>query len=80
MGSRYVSMKHPEISPAMRLCKREETRKKLGRAMSSQCQEANVPLLEDLVAKRQELAEALGFSSISEYILSIRMAKTPKNV
>jgi len=39
-----------------------------------------VPLLEELVGKRHELALALGYSSISEYILSIRMAKDPKTV
>jgi len=40
----------------------------------------NVPLLEDLVAKRHEVALLLGFSSYSDYILSIRMAKSPMNV
>lgn len=39
-----------------------------------------MPLLEDLVQKRHELALTLGYSSISEYIVSVRMAKTPKIV
>lgn len=79
-GFRYVSMKYPEVIPALRLCKNEETRKKLDFVRSSQCQDLNVPLLEELVQKRHELAMVLGFSSISEYILSVRMAKTPKIV
>ena len=79
-GCRYVSMKYPEILPSLKLCKKEETRRILNKAYGSRCQEANVPLLEDLVKKRHELAIALGFSSYSEYILSIRMAKTPLNV
>jgi Zn-dependent oligopeptidase len=33
----YVSMKTPEIMPALRLCKNEETRKKLNFAYSSRC-------------------------------------------
>ena len=73
-------MKYPEILPSLKLCKKEETRRILNKAYGSRCQEANVPLLEDLVQKRHELATALGFSSYSEYILSIRMAKTPLNV
>lgn len=79
-GYRYISMKYPEILPALRLCKNEQTREKLNFAKASQCQEQNVPLLEELVGKRHELALALGYSSISEYILSIRMAKDPKTV
>ena len=73
-------MKYPEVLPAMRLCKNEETRRKLDLAKGSQCQDSNVPLLEELVMKRHQLAVSLGFESISEYILSIRMAKNPKTV
>lgn len=73
-------MKYPEVLPALKLCKVEETRRKLSLAYGSRCVTENIPLLEDLVAKRHELAVKLGFTSYSEYILSIRMAKTPMNV
>jgi Zn-dependent oligopeptidase len=66
--------------PSLRLCKNENTRKKLLEAKESQCQTVNAPLLEELVQKRHEYANLLGYSSLSEYILSIRMAKSPINV
>lgn len=43
----------------------------------SQCIDLNETILTDLVAKRQELAELLGYKSYSAYILEIRMAKKP---
>ena len=79
-GSRYVSMKYPEVLPALKLCKNEETRRKLSLAYNSRCVKENIPLLEDLVAKRHEVAQLLGYKSYSEYILEIRMAKSPINV
>jgi len=79
-GFRYVSMQYPEVLPALKLCKNEETRRQLSQAYGSRCVKENVPMLEDLVAKRHELAVKLGFSSFSDYILSVRMAKNLMNV
>jgi Zn-dependent oligopeptidase len=73
-------MKYPEILPAMRLCKLESTRKSLDFAHSSRCQKENIELLESLISLRHELAVSLGYSSYSDYILEIRMAKDPVNV
>ena len=75
-GWRYVSM----LNPVLMLCKNEETRRQLLFAFNKRCVEQNIPLVEDLVAKRHELAQLLGYSSYSEYTLAIRMAKTPINV
>ena len=55
-GWRFVSMKYPEVLPTLKLCKNEETRKKLSFAYNSRCVKENVPLLEILVAKRHEVA------------------------
>lgn len=77
---RYVSMKYPEVLPALKLCKNEATREKLSFTYNTRCIDKNVPILEDLVAKRHELAVLLGFKSFSEYILAARMAKTTVNV
>lgn len=79
-GFRFVSMQYPEVVPALKLCKKEETRRKLSQAYGTRCVKENTPLLEDLVEKRHQLAELLGYASYSEYILQIRMAKTPLNV
>ena len=72
-----MSMKYPEVLPALKLCKNEETRRQLSLAYGSRCVAENVSKLEDLVAKRHELAIQLGYKSYSEYILEIRMAKSP---
>jgi Zn-dependent oligopeptidase len=79
-GFRYVSMKYPEVLPGLKLCKNEETRRQLSFAYGSRCITENTPLLEELVAKRHEVAQLLGYKSYSEYILEIRMAKSPINV
>lgn len=39
-----------------------------------------MPLLEELVAKRAEVARILGYDSMSKYVLEERMAKKPENV
>jgi Zn-dependent oligopeptidase len=49
-------MKYPEVLPALKLCKLESTREKLSLAYNTRCIKENIPLLEDLVAKRHELA------------------------
>lgn len=73
-------MQYPEVVPALMLCKNEETRRQLSLAYGSRCVDDNIPKLEELVAKRHEVAELLEYSSYSEYILEERMAKTPMNV
>lgn len=55
-GFYYVSMKYPEVLPALKLCKNEKTREQLSLAYNTRCIKENIPLLEDLVAKRHELA------------------------
>jgi Zn-dependent oligopeptidase len=49
-------MKYPEVLPGLKLCKNEETRRQLSLAYGSRCITENTPLLEDLVAKRHEVA------------------------
>jgi thimet oligopeptidase len=79
-GKRKVTLRYPDILPVMRFCKVAETRKALDRAKSSQCQDVNVPLFEEALKIRDELAHLLGFSTHADYILDIRMAKNSKNV
>jgi Zn-dependent oligopeptidase len=73
-------MKYPEVNPALKLCKNEETRRQMSLCYGSMCVAENIPMLEDLVVKRHEVAQLLGYKSFSEYILEIRMAKSPINV
>ena len=77
---RYISMKYPEIFPALRLVKSEEVRQKLDLARGQQCLWPNQSYLEELAEKRHEFALCLGYSSYSEFILEIRMAQKAINV
>ena len=55
-GFRYVSMQYPEVVPALMLCQNEETRRQISLAYGSRCVDENIPKLEELVAKRHEVA------------------------
>jgi thimet oligopeptidase len=79
-GFRFVSMKKPEINPALKLVEDEDTRKRLSLAMGNKAVPANSHIVEDIVAKRHEMALLLGHSSYSQYTLMKKMAKNPMNV
>ena len=51
-GHVYISLKYPEIFPALKMVKNADIRAKLSKAKESQCRVDNAPLLEELVTKR----------------------------
>jgi Zn-dependent oligopeptidase len=53
---------------------------KLTQAKDSQAKEKNIPILESLVQKRNELAVLLNYTSFSAYSIDGLMAKTPETV
>ena len=55
-GKKWLTLKYPDLLPAMQKCKREETRKGLDKLRAAQCEEANTPLLEDTLRLRAEIA------------------------
>lgn len=77
---RYVSMKYPEIVPALSQVKDEKVRAKLQAARSGMVQDKNGPILDQLIEKRRKLAELLGYDSFSRYVLEPSMAKDPETV
>jgi Zn-dependent oligopeptidase len=50
------------------------------KAFNSRCIDTNVAIIEELVVLRAEVASILGFNNHAEYILNIRMAKSPNTV
>ena len=68
------------MDSALSLSDSFEFRKRLKTAKDSQLKEKNIPLLETLVQKRQELAQILNFTSYSQMTLTGMMAKTIENV
>jgi Zn-dependent oligopeptidase len=80
-GDKYiVTLKYPHIFPILQRCKVESTRRAVDIAKDSQQKKTNVPLLEEILLLRQEEAKLLGYKNYAEYILAIRMAKTPEKV
>lgn len=78
-GYRFVSMKKPDIMPALKLVQDEETRKKLSFAYNNRAS-ANTPIIEKIIQLRHEYALLLGYNSYSQYTLERKMAKTPETV
>ena len=74
-GKKFLTLKYPDLLPAMQKCKRESTRKALDALRSAQCEEANTPLLEDTLRLRSEIAALLGYDNHADYQLEIRMSK-----
>jgi Zn-dependent oligopeptidase len=79
-GHKWVTLKYPDVLPTLRFAKREATREKMDFVYQNKCAEKNTPLLESLVEERHKLALLLGYNSIADYILEIRMAKNAKAV
>ena len=50
------------------------------KAFNSRCIETNVAIIEELVVLRAEVASILGYKNHAEYILEVRMAKSPNTV
>lgn len=48
----YISMKYPEVLPALRLVQNEDVRFWLARARASMVQDSNGKLLDELIEKR----------------------------
>lgn len=58
----------------------EETRKSFTLMYANRAAEQNLEILDQLVAKRHELAQLMGFDTYADYTLSVKMAETPENV
>jgi Zn-dependent oligopeptidase len=58
----------------------EETRKAFTMMYANRAADENLEILDQLVAKRHELAQLMGFDSYADYTLKVKMAETPENV
>lgn len=78
---KYVmTLKYPDVFPALKYVEVEETRRRLENAFNSRCIEENSKLMEDLVRLRAQQAALLGCKNHAAYVLDVRMAKTPEVV
>lgn len=67
-------------APVQGNAEEEETRKRYYLAANTRAAEKNLPILDQLVAKRHELARLMGHASFADYALGVNMAQTPDRV
>eukprot|EP01088_Endostelium_zonatum_P011381 TRINITY_DN25510_c0_g1_i1.p1 TRINITY_DN25510_c0_g1~~TRINITY_DN25510_c0_g1_i1.p1 ORF type:complete len:691 (-),score=194.17 TRINITY_DN25510_c0_g1_i1:13-2085(-) len=75
-----VTLKYPDRFPVFENCQVEATRKAMEIATSRQCMEQNVPILEEVIKLRHQMAQLLGKPTHADFILDVRMAKSNQTV
>jgi len=79
-GTFRVSLDYPEYYPFMDQARRADLRRALQFKMFNQAREQNLPLLEEAVRLRLEIARIFGLPSWAHYGMEEKMAKEPKAV
>lgn len=79
-GTYKIDMTYPSIRPFLKFSPSEDLRKQLIVKFSNRASDSNIEVLDQLLARRHDMAQLLGFPSYAAYNLSDRMAKDPKNV
>ena len=79
--TRYrVSLDYPELFPFLEAAEDRALREELFRKNHNKAAAANVPVLHEAIALRDEIATTLGYGSWADYVLETRMAKSPQAV
>jgi thimet oligopeptidase len=68
---------YPTYLTVMKSCDNQDTRRDLYRAFQNRASPKNIAVLENIIAKRDQLAHVLGFKSFAHYQLSNEMVKDP---
>jgi Zn-dependent oligopeptidase len=71
-----VTLKYPDYIPAMEYVRSEKVRRILHRAYSTRCSKQNVPLLEEAVKIRHQIARKLGYATHADYKTEIKIVKS----
>ncbi|MFH1644710.1 MAG: M3 family metallopeptidase [bacterium] len=79
-GKFVLACDYPTYFEVMQNCRVTETRKKLSKIFSRRAYPINEEILNEVVAKRDELAKLLGFDSYAAFELDDQMAKNTKTV
>lgn len=77
-GTYSVGIDYPSYFPIMQQAISSDTRKKMYHASNNRGYPANAELLKKIIAKRDELAQLLGYSSYTHYELAEQMVKSPE--
>lgn len=79
-GKIAVTSNTPDYLPVMTYAKKASTRERVWRAYRNRGYPKNVEVLNNMLARRYELATLLGYESWAAYATENKMAKTPKVV
>lgn len=80
-GVQYrVSLEYPEFYPFMESAEREDLRRDLFLLNHNKVAEENLPILEEAIAIRDEIAATLAYPSWAHYAIETRMAAVPERV
>tara|TARA_R110001583_G_scaffold46314_3_gene145382 strand:+ start:6143 stop:8176 length:2034 start_codon:yes stop_codon:yes gene_type:complete len=79
-GTYKVDLSYPSYGPFMKYSNSDTARKELYMKYNNRAFPENIEVLHNLLAKRKEMAELLGYKTFAEYRLESRMAKTPETV
>ncbi|MGE0009862.1 MAG: M3 family metallopeptidase [Candidatus Babeliales bacterium] len=77
-GNYKVGVDYPTYFGVMRYATNPETRKRMYQAIFNKAYPANVHLLHEIIAKRDQLAQLLGYPSYAHLNIDSQMAKTPE--
>ena len=79
--TRYrVSLDYPDLVPFMENAHDGALREELFRKNHNKAAQANLPLLEEAIGLRAEIASILGYPSWADYQTEIRVARSPETV
>ncbi|KAE8023626.1 hypothetical protein FH972_009301 [Carpinus fangiana] len=79
-GKFKVTLRSNFVAAVLELCKVGRTRKMVAVAYGRRCGEDNLLVLKNLVQLRHKYARLLGYSNYADYVVDLRMAKTPSKV
>lgn len=77
-GNYILGVDYPTVAVVMEKAKDVDTRKRLSIAFNNRAYPANEEVLKQIIAKRDELAKALGFASYAHLDLDDQMVGTPE--
>ncbi|XOV91717.1 MAG: M3 family metallopeptidase [Bacteroidota bacterium] len=79
-GTYKVGLSYPDYNPFMKNANSSKARKKLEFKFLNKSSDKNLLILKDILVKRGEMAELLGYPTFAAYQTETRMAKNPQTV
>ena len=79
-GRYAIDMPYPSYVPFMEFSESDEAREQLQFKFKNRAKESNLSVLDNIISKRREMVQVLGYASYAEYRTEDRMAQNPDNV